>query len=111
MAVLAEQKIARTGTQVVPVAAAVGGDSFVNTGYQRIRAVNVSGGPLTINVDTPNPDNFGVVNNALDETINVPAGQTIDAGPFDPARHNDANNRTQLTYPGGVTGLTIAVTS
>jgi hypothetical protein len=110
MAVLTEQKIAVTGTTITFAAAAGGGDSFVNTGYQKLRFINGSGAPITVTVDTPNPDNWGVVNNALDVTLTVPAGGQITAGPFDPARHNDANGRTQLTYS-DVTSLTVAVTS
>lgn len=110
MAILSEQKIALTGTVVTFAPAAAGGDSFVNTGYQKLRVKNAGAGPITVTVDTPNPDNFGVVGAALDITFTVAAGAEVTAGPFDPARHNDVNGRTQLAYS-GVTSLTVAVTS
>ena len=110
MAILTEQKILRTGTTVTFVAAAGGGDSFQNSGTQKVRFKNGSGSPITVTVDTPNRDNFGVTDNALDITLTVPAGGEITAGPFDTARHNDANGRVQMTYS-GVTSLTVAVTN
>jgi hypothetical protein len=112
MAILNPQTIAPTGTTITFVAAAAGGDSFQNNGYQKVHFKNTTGAPITVNVDTPNPDNFGVVNNALDITVTVPANAVnFTAGPFRTDRHNDANGRVQLTYPGGVTGLTVAVTN
>lgn len=111
MALLTETRIAVDGTTVPFVAADVAGDSFVNTGYQRVRFKNISAGALTVTVDTPNPDNYGVVNNVLDITLTVPANGEISAGPFRIDRHNDAQGRVQMTYPGGVTNLTVAITN
>jgi hypothetical protein len=98
------------GTVVTYSAADVAGDSYQNTGSQKVRYKNSSGGVLTCRVDTPNPDNFGIVDDVHDIVLSVPAGGEIEAGPFNQSRHNDTNGRVQITYPGGVTGLTIAVT-
>ena len=107
---LTEQRIARTGTEITFAAASALGDSFVNQGYQRVRFKNTTGSPISVTVDTPNPDNYGVVNDILDVTITVPANKEISAGPFDQGRHNDQNGKTQLTYSTNV-GLSVAVTS
>jgi hypothetical protein len=90
-------------------AATLAGDSFPNSGSTYLFAKNSSGGALDIVADSPRPDNFGFSGNALDVTMSVPAGKTRVFGPFPENRHNDNNNRVQLTYPGGVTGLTVKV--
>jgi hypothetical protein len=90
-------------------AADVSGDSFPNTGRTYVIYENSSGGSLDASVDAPAVDNFGFSGNALDVTLTIPAGQTKLFGPFPENRHNDANRRVQVTYPGGVTGLKIAV--
>lgn len=88
-------------------AANVGGDSFPNNGHVALLVENTSGGSLSVVADAPNPDNFGVVDASHDRTMTVPAGQTILFPTFSESRFNDANQRVQLTYPGGVTGLKV----
>jgi hypothetical protein len=84
-----------------------GGDSFPNSGRTFLAVKNGSGGALTVLLDNPNPDNFGYTGTALDQTLSVAAGETRIFGPFLPARFNDANGLVQMTYPGGVTSLTL----
>jgi len=89
-------------------AADVAGDSFPNAGgHAKLIAENSSGGTLHITVDSPRADNFGFSGNALDVTLTVAAGKTMIFGPFPANRHNDNNERVQLAYPDGVTGLKI----
>ncbi len=109
MAILTEQKVVPTGLNINLGAPTVGGDSFPNGGTQKIVARNTSGGSLSILVDAPGQSNFGIVNDVHDRTVTIPAAATVIAGPFETVRHNDTNGRVQLTYPGGITGLTIAI--
>lgn len=99
------------GTVITYAAADVAGDSYLNNGFQKVRFKNSTGAPLTVNVDSPNASNFGVVSNDNDIVLTVPANSEITAGPFTQARHNDVNGNVQMTYPGGVTGLTLVVTN
>ena len=111
MALLTQQNVVTGGTVITMAAATLGGDSFQNSGVQRVLLRNASGGALTVAVDAPGRDNFGVVGDEHDTEIEVPAGAIVSAGPFRTDRYNDTNGRVQLTYPDGVTSLTIAVTN
>jgi hypothetical protein len=87
------------------------GDSYYNTGNERLLFRNSTGAPIVVTIDTPNPDNFGVTNNILDVTVNVPANsERYVAGPFRQDRHNDVNGKVQMTYSTNV-GLSFAVLS
>ena len=110
MAVLTPQNTAVAGTVVTMAAASAGGDSFDNNGEFRVLVRNASGGALTITFDAPGTDNFGVTGNEHDITaVSIAAGAIMRFGPFRTDRFNDSNGRVQITYPGGVTSLTIAV--
>ena len=108
MAILAVAQTSLAGVALGAVAAAGGGDSFQNDGATALYVKNGSGGALTVSADAPNADNFGIINDAHDNVASIPAGAERLLGPFPPGRFNDANGRVQLTYPGGVTTLTVA---
>ena len=111
MATINSQPRVIAGFDVVMSAASAGGDSYFNTGNERVIFKNSSGAPIVVTIDTPNPDNFGVINNALDVTVTVPAGaERYVSGPFRQDRHNDVNGKVQMTYSTQV-GLSVGVLS
>ena len=102
----------------------LGGDSlgdlgFVATGHIRLivpqedwaRSVDpgwqtgdpLPGGDITVTIASQRACDQGSTHNAA---VVVTAGEERFIGPFDPARYNDSNGMTQLTYS-GVTSLTI----
>ena len=89
-------------------AAAAGGDHFTNDGRKIFIVDNTSGGALTVTFDSPNADNFGVINAAHDIVQSVPAGETHYFGPFNKGRFNDGSGFVQVTYS-SETGLNIGV--
>lgn len=91
------------------VAAAAGGDSFPNSGYDEVVFANSGGGAITVTFAPQGTDNFGVSGTALQRQVTVPNGAVrFRVGTFNPAQFNDVNGRVQMTYS-GVTGLTVAV--
>lgn len=108
MAVLAVQDTSLTGVTPAAATLAAGGDSFPNNGNVVLEIVNGAGGALTVKADDQGSSNPG---NALqfdpDVQISVPAGQRRVWGPFPAFRFNDVNGRVNLTYPGGITSLSI----
>lgn len=107
MAILSVQRPSLSGVAISMAAAAGGGDSFANDGSTYFRVANGSGGAVTVTFDAPNACNFGITDNAHDKAVSVGAGVTLEIGPFDKARFNDANNRVQVAYS-GVTSVTVA---
>lgn len=110
MAVLtvSSAKRATNGLDLAGVAAAGGGDTFVNTGQEVLVIKNGSGAPITLTVATPvTVDGLAVT----DLTATIGAGETRMVGPFPPGIYNDtgvAGGSVSLTYS-GVTTLTVAV--
>lgn len=87
------------GAVATPIAASAGGDSIPGDGRTRLLVQNPTGAPITITVDAPNPDNFGITDNSHDvAAVSIPAGAFRLFGPFPAERFNDANQRVQLTY-------------
>jgi hypothetical protein len=112
MAILTANNIGSSGLTIhsgAMAAATLAGDSFPNSGRTYVVFENTSGGPLGVNFDSPAVDNFGFSGNALDVLKSVPAGEKRIFGPFSQGRHNDSNERVQMTYPDGVTGLKVKV--
>lgn len=109
MAILTVIQPTLAGVSDALVSAAGGGDSFPNDGYTVFRVNNASGGALTVRFDAPGalaPDQAASFD--ADVQVSVPAGASRIIGPFtDKARFNDANGRVNVTYPGGVTSLTV----
>ncbi|MGH9907774.1 MAG: hypothetical protein ACRD8U_19575 [Pyrinomonadaceae bacterium] len=108
MAVLAVQDTTIAGVTPAAATLAVGGDSFPNNGHVVLEIVNAAGGALTVKADdlgSPNPGS--ALQFDPDVQISVPAGQRRIWGPFPTFRFNDDNGRVNLTYPGGITSLSI----
>jgi hypothetical protein len=109
MAVLSVQVPTTAGPTFTAAAAAVGGDSFVNTGVEFFYVKNGSGGALTVTFDSPGTCSFGLAASAShDLAVSVGAGVEKIIGPFPRDRFSDANGSVQVTYS-GVTSLTVAV--
>lgn len=110
MALLTAVAIRRTsnGRDLVGVAAAGGGDTFVNNGREYFHVKNGSGAPITVTFVTPVTVDGGAVAN-LDAVI--PAGASHLIGPFPPQNYNDTGavgGILSVTYS-GVTTLTVGV--
>ena len=106
MALLTTQVITRTGTGLTPalVAAAVGGDSFVNTGKEFLEINNASGAPITVTFALPyTVDGIAVPGKA----VAVPAGQRRFIGPWPASFYNDTTTQQVAVTYSGVTSLTI----
>lgn len=110
MAVLAVQKIVKTGLTPSVAAAAGGGDSWPNTGreYLEVRNGGVGSIDVTIAAQAGACGTYGVTNAAHDLVVAVGAGVTKRIGPIDPKAYNDSNQRAQITYS-GVTDVTVGV--
>lgn len=106
MALLAVTDVARTGIDLATaVAAAGGGDSFLNTGKEFLYVKNGSGGSITVTVVTQvTVDGQSVA----DLAVAVGAGASKLIGPFPNGYYNDTNAppQVQVTYS-GVTSLTV----
>ena len=96
MANLISQSVSPAGTTLALVAASAGGDTIPADDHSLLVATNGSGSPITITAVTTATEGGLAV---ADETITVPAGGTVLAGPF-PARlyANSADQRCHLTY-------------
>lgn len=96
------------GNDLAGAAAAVGGDSFVNTGTELVVIKNASVGAITVTFATPATlDGLAVA----DRTASIGAGETRLLGPFPPGIYNDtgiAGGSVNMTYS-GVTTLTATV--
>jgi len=105
MATLTPQVIALTGITPTLVAAAAGGDEFVNSGREFIHIKN-GGSEITVTVNSQTACNQG---SDHDVAVTVPAttGEKF-IGPFPKARFNDAAGKVQITYS-GVTSVTIGI--
>lgn len=104
MALLTVVDLVRAGIDMASaVAAAGGGDSFVNTGKEFLAVKNGSGGAITVTFVTQVTVDGQPV---ADLAVSVPAGHTMDIGPFPPGYYNDGSGQVQVTYS-GVTSLTV----
>lgn len=90
------------------VAAAVGGDAFVNDGKTLLRVTNGSGGSINVTIASQYS-----VNQALppgtanaNQVVAVGAGATKYIGPFPRGSWNDANGKVQVSYS-AVTSVTV----
>lgn len=104
MALLTVVDLVRAGVDMSSaVAAAGGGDAFLNTGKEFLAAKNASGAPITITFVTQVTVDGQAV---ADLAVAVPAGHTMLIGPFPPGYYNDGSGQVQVTYS-GVTTLTV----
>lgn len=104
MATLATQNVTLTGAVITPVAAAAGGDTFVNNGRETLMVVNGSAGSIDVTIASPTKCDQGGTHNI---TVSVAAGATKHIGPFHPVRFGV---NPAITYT-AVTSVTVAVIS
>lgn len=105
MATLTKQNVVLTGLNPSFVAAAAGGDEFLNSGRAFIYVKNGGGSSINVTVDSQAPCSQGYDHDAV---VAIPAGEERMIGPFPKDRFNDASEKVQITYS-GVTSVTIAV--
>lgn len=106
MANLTVQKGTTTGIDTTTlVAAASGGDSFVNTGRELFIVKNADVSPHTPTFATPITVDGQAV---ADKATAVPAGHTVIFGPFSPSLYNDTGGNVNVTYD-DVTSVTVTV--
>lgn len=96
MANLTVQKVVLTGITPSYVAAAAGGDEFVNSGriFIHVKNANVSVA-RTVTVDSQTPCSQGYDHDAA---VEVPASSEKMIGPFPKDRFNDTAGKVQITY-------------
>lgn len=110
MALLTPVAIRRTsnGRSLAGVAAAGGGDTFVNNGREYFHVKNGGGAPITVTFVTPGTVDGGAI---ADLTGSVAAGDTAIFGPFPPVNYNDTaavGGIMSVTYS-GVTSVSVGV--
>lgn len=104
MAELTVQEIVITGLEATAASAAGGGDTFKNDGKTFFRAINGSGGDITLTFTTPGKVGGVAI---ADPTVVVTAGETREVGPFEPSIFNNSSGLVAVSYS-GVTSLTVA---
>lgn len=110
MAALTVQTASRSanGQSLAGVAAAGGGDTFVNTGQEILVVKNGGGAGITVTITTPaTVDGLAVA----DLTATIAAGETRSIGPFPPSIYNDTgvNGGNVSVGYSSVTSVTVAV--
>jgi hypothetical protein len=107
MAVLSNTTVDRNGVDpsVAAVAAAGGGDSFVNTGVETVFVKNGGGSPITVTLLLQAQVDGQA---AASRTVSISNGAQKIFGPFPTAAYNDGNSRMNLTYS-AVTSVTVAI--
>lgn len=86
----------------------VAGDEFTNTGNE-IVLIKATTGWTT---ETAQVEGVPAIDSGRDGTATLNPGAINDvdaAGPFKPRNWNTSSGVTQITYPGGITGLQVAV--
>lgn len=104
MAVLAVQKIVKTGLSPSFVAAEAGGDEFANSGRTFLHVKNEGTGSIDVTVDSVKACDQGFDH---DLVVAVPNGEERLIGPFEPGRFNNSASRVAVSYS-GVTSVTVA---
>lgn len=105
MALLTVQRTGLTGLAPAFAGAAVGGDTFINSGrvYLHVKNADTVDKTVTVNSQTPCSQGFD-----HDAVVVVPAAGERIIGPFAKSRFDDANGQVQITYS-AVTSVTVAV--
>jgi hypothetical protein len=102
------QQIVPEGITVTFEACNVDGNYFLNIdGQCEVRVENTDSSQKTVHIASPKACSQGYTH-PLDVVIPATSGKKS-LGTFNTSRFNDDNNYVQLTYPDGITGLTIAV--
>ena len=104
MAAITVQEIVLAGVTPTFVAAAAGGDSFVNDGKTFYYVKNGGGGALVVTFASETNCNQGFDHDAVE---NIAAGIDSVVGPFPKSRFNDSGGLVQVTYD-GVVSVTVS---
>ena len=94
MATLTVQQIAIAGLVESLVAAAAGGDEFLNDGNIFVLCTN---GATDVSITFETPNTVGG-NEIADRVVLVSASTTELIGPFPPSIYNDSDVKVQMTY-------------
>jgi hypothetical protein len=108
MAALTVQKAVLTGVAPTFVAAAGGGDTFVNDGETYLEVKNAGGSGITVTVSAQSACNQGTLHDSV-TTVPATTGDRV-IGPFNTTRFNNSAGSCSITYS-GVTSVTVAVVS
>ncbi len=103
MATLAVVEPVLEGVVFTPVAAAAGGDQFLNDGDTLLYVLNASGAPITVTIAAQYVDGNVPL---TDVASAVAAGGARIFGPFPPRYFNNSLGLVSITYS-GVTTLTV----
>lgn len=108
MAALTIAQPSLTGGVATPVAAASGGDTFVNDGRTYLRVTNAHADTArTVTVDSPNTCSFNVTAHAGHDSVTSVAAQTTrEIGPFPVDRFSGT---CSVTYSDSAADLTVSV--
>ena len=104
MAVLAVQKVSKTGLAPAFAAADVAGDQFANGGRTYLHVKNASAVSVNVTADSKKQCDQGFDH---DVVVAVPAAGERLIGPFDPSRFNNSSGRIEVGYS-AVASVTVA---
>ena len=102
MALLSPTTLSRDGVDITGAAAAFGGDTFANTGYEIFSVVNGSGGSINVTFVTSATIDGAAV---ADKVVAVSNGGKVLIGPFPVAYYGST---VSVTYS-GVSSVTVKV--
>lgn len=99
------------GAALAHQAASGGGDTFANSGRERLHVVNADSAAHTVHVVKQAKCNFGQTHTTdTSDDFVVPAGQDRLLPAFDPSIYNDGAGLVHVTYT-AVTSVTVGVIS
>lgn len=107
MATLTPQRAVVGGVAVTYASAAVGGDKFGPGAKRHFRVKNGHSAAQTVTIAVPGLTKYGLAQPDIGP-VSIAAGAEYAFGPF-PADLADTDGLIAVTYPGGVTALTVAV--
>ncbi len=105
MATLTKYIVDLDGGKPSFVAAAVGGDDFVNSGKNFLVVKNGGASSIDVTIDSVALCSYGFDHNLV---VPVAASGEEWIGPFPKSRFNDENGKVNVSYS-GVTSVTVAV--
>jgi len=98
------QDLIDTGLEATYEAANVDGNFFINNNQTCFHLINAAVTPVTVNIISRRPDNFGITHN---QTVTVPASSETVINYMSKRRFNDISLYTDITYS-SVATLTVA---
>ena len=98
------QTISQAGISPTFAAATTDGDTFPNIPGTYVAIDNAAASEVTVTFTAQTPCNQGYLH---DLVVTVPAGKTVNIGPFPGGQFNDANGNVTMTYS-SATSVTVA---